>query len=180
MKLRAKTLGVISPERVHSHGLCGIVARASGVKTDIRLDQPYAGYAKLQMDYMLSEGGAAFNRFEVLFKELDQSMSLLRQAIADLRQGVEAGIYHPEKDCMVRIPKKLPDGEAISRVEWSRGELLMHLVARKGETNPYRLKIKAPSVNHTMMLSELLQGETLSDIPLVFGSLYICQGDLDR
>jgi NADH:ubiquinone oxidoreductase subunit D len=53
-------------------------------------------------------------------------------------------------------------------------------VTKKTDETPYRLKIKAPSVNHTMMLETLLAGKTLSDIPLVFGSLYICQGDLDR
>ena len=57
---------------------------------------------------------------------------------------------------------------------------MMHLVTKKTSETPYRLKIKAPSVNHTMMLEMLLKGQTLSDIPLIFGSLYICQGDLDR
>jgi len=54
------------------------------------------------------------------------------------------------------------------------------LVTQEKATSPYRLKMKAPSFNHTMMLNHLLKGETLSDIPLIFGSLYICQGDLDR
>jgi NADH-quinone oxidoreductase subunit C/D len=180
MQSRASQVGILSPEIVLSHGLCGVVARASGVKTDIRLDEPYAAYDKINMTYMLAQTGSARNRFEVLFKEIDQSMEIFKQVIADLRRGIDAGEYRPEKDAMVRIPKKLPDGEAISRVEWSRGELMMHLVTRKNSETPYRLKIKAPSVNHTMMLDTLLKGQTLSDIPLIFGSLYICQGDLDR
>ncbi len=180
MQSRATEVGIITPEMVLNNGLCGVVARASGVKTDIRLDEPYAAYDKINMTYMLAEQGSAKNRFEVLFKEVDQSMDILKQAIADLRRGIESGDYRPEKDAMVRIPKKLPNGEAVSRVEWSRGELMMHLVTRKTDETPYRLKIKAPSVNHTMMLENLLAGKTLSDIPLVFGSLYICQGDLDR
>jgi len=56
----------------------------------------------------------------------------------------------------------------------------MHLVTMDKATTPYRLKIKAPSVNHTMMLEHLLPGHTLSDIPLLYGSMHICQGDLDR
>ena len=56
----------------------------------------------------------------------------------------------------------------------------MHLVTKDKATSPYRLKIKAPSVNHTMVLDKLLSGKTLSDIPLFYGSMHICQGDLDR
>jgi translation elongation factor EF-4 len=33
---------------------------------------------------------------------------------------------------------------------------------------------------YTMILNDLLAGKTLSDIPLVYGSMHICQGDLDR
>jgi NADH:ubiquinone oxidoreductase subunit D/NADH:ubiquinone oxidoreductase subunit C len=180
MQTRATQVGIVSPDTVCTMALTGVVARAAGVKTDIRLDEPYAAYDKIDMTYMLADNGSARNRFEVLFKEIDQSMSILTQAISDLRRGIEAGEYRPDKDHLVRMPKKLPDGEAISRVEWSRGEMLMHLVTKKTSETPYRLKIKAPSVNHTLMLESLLIGHTLSDIPLVFGSLYICQGDLDR
>jgi NADH:ubiquinone oxidoreductase subunit D len=81
---------------------------------------------------------------------------------------------------MVKVPKKLPKGEAVSRVEWARGEVLMHLVTEEKAKSPYRLKMRAPSFNHTMILNRLLEGKTLSDLPLVFGSLYVCQGDLDR
>ncbi len=130
MKMRAAKTGIITAEEVESFALCGIVARASGVKTDIRLDEPYAAYDKIDMDYMTAENGSAMNRFEVLFKEMDQSMSILKQAIADLRRGIESGEYDPQKDHMVKIPKKLPAGEAISRVEWSRGELMIHLVTQ--------------------------------------------------
>jgi len=180
MKSRATKVGIITKDEVHDFSLCGIVARASGVKTDIRLDEPYAAYDKIDMDYMIEENGAAKNRLDVLFKEIAQSISILKQASSDLRDGIKSQIYNPQKDHLVKIPKKLPAGEAISRVEWSRGELMMHLVTQEKATSPYRLKIKAPSFNHTMILEHLLKGQTLSDIPLVFGSLYICQGDLDR
>jgi NADH:ubiquinone oxidoreductase subunit D len=86
----------------------------------------------------------------------------------------------PKKDHMVKMPRKMPAGEAVSRVEWSRGEMLMHLVTQEKATSPYRLKIKAPSLNHTLVLDPMLRGKTLSDISLLYGSMNICQGDLDR
>ena len=180
MTLRAENVGVLSADEVHEFGLSGIVARASGVKTDIRIDEPYAAYGELDLKYITQEGGSAKDRFMMLFRDLKQSVEIIKKAKAHIEKAVEAGEMNPTKDHMVKVPKKLPKGEAISRVEWARGEVLMHLVTEEKAKSPYRLKMRAPSFNHTMMLNHLLAGQTLSDIPLIFGSLYICQGDLDR
>jgi len=180
MKLRAKEVGVLSAEEVEEFGLSGIVARGSGVRTDIRIDEPYAAYDQIKMDYITQKGGSAVDRFTVLFDELRQSVDIIKQAKKRIEEGVVSGEFNPTKDHMVKVPKKLPKGEAVSRVEWARGEVLMHLVTEEKAKSPYRLKMRAPSFNHTMMLNHLLAGETLSDVPLVFGSLYVCQGDLDR
>jgi len=180
MKLRANDVGILSADEVHQFGLSGIVARASGVKTDIRIDEPYAAYGELDLEYITKERGSSKDRFETLFLELKQSVAIIKQAKAHIEKAVALGEMNPTKDHMVKVPKKLPKGEAISRVEWARGEVLMHLVTEEKGKSPYRLKMRAPSFNHTMMLDYLLKGQTLSDIPLIFGSLYICQGDLDR
>jgi NADH:ubiquinone oxidoreductase subunit D/Ni,Fe-hydrogenase III component G len=180
MRIRAREVGILSAEDVHTYGLSGIVARGSGVKTDIRLDEPYAAYDQVEMEYILTSDGTAADRFTMLFRELKQSVKILKQAKKRIEEGVASGEFAPTKDHMVKVPKKLPAGEAISRVEWARGEVLMHLVTEEKAKSPYRLKMRAPSFNHTMMLNMLLEGKTLSDVPLVMGSLYVCQGDLDR
>ena len=180
MKLRADKVGILTQEEIHEFGLSGIVARASGVKTDIRIDEPYAAYDELDLEYITQQGGSAKDRFSMLFLELKQSVAIIKKAKRHIETAVANAEMNPTKDHMVKVPKKLPKGEAISRVEWARGEVLMHLVTEEKAKSPYRLKMRAPSFNHTMMLDYLLKGKTLSDIPLIFGSLYICQGDLDR
>ncbi len=180
MKLRANNVGVLSADEIYKYGLSGIVARASGVKTDIRIDEPYAAYDELDLKYITQENGSAKDRFVMIFEELKHSVDIIKQAKAHIQKAVDNKEMNPTKDHLVKMPKKLPKGEAISRVEWARGEVLMHLVTQEKATSPYRLKMRAPSFNHTMMLNHLLKGQTLSDIPLIFGSLYICQGDLDR
>ncbi|NPA55489.1 MAG: NADH-quinone oxidoreductase subunit D [Epsilonproteobacteria bacterium] len=180
MKTRAVANAIISKEDVVQNYMAGPIARASGVKVDVRIDEPYAGYDEIEFDYVTCENGDIYDRLHIFFKELDQSMDIIKQAIAKIQEGIASGEMNPQKDHLVRIPKKLPAGEAVTRIEWARGEILMHLVTQEKATNPYRLKIKAPSVNHTMVLDELLRGKTLSDIPLVYGSMHICQGDLDR
>ena len=180
MRRRARQIGEISYDEAIDWGLSGPVLRASGVRSDIRLCEPYAAYDEVEMKYKVREGGTAADRFGVLFDELKQSVEIVRQAKRRIEEGVASGEMDPQKDHMVKVPKKLPAGEAVSRVEWARGEVLMHLVTTEKAKSPYRLKMRAPSFNHTMVLDRLLRGQSLSDIPLVFGSLYVCQGDLDR
>jgi len=180
MRYRAGRIGRVTREEAIDWGFSGPVLRASGVESDIRLCEPYAAYAQVEMGYRTAEGGTAADRFQILFEELRQSVHILKQARRRLAEGVASGEFDPQKDHMVKVPKRLPAGEAVSRVEWARGEVLMHLVTTEKAKSPYRLKMRAPSVNHTMVLDRLLRGKTLSDIPLVFGSMYICQGDLDR
>lgn len=180
MKYRAKKIGKISYDEAIEWGLSGPVARASGVKTDIRICEPYAAYSEVDMDYITAKDGTASDRFSVIFQELKQSVNIIKQAKKRIEEGVASGEFDPQKDHLVKVPKKLPAGEAVSRVEWARGEVLMHLVTQERAKSPYRLKMRAPSFNHVMVLDRLLRGETLSDIPLVFGSMYVCQGDLDR
>jgi NADH:ubiquinone oxidoreductase subunit D len=180
MTVRAKDAGIFTAEDVEKYYLAGPIARASGAKIDVRIDEPYAAYGELEMDYATCENGDARDRLYILAKEVNQSIDLIKQAMKKIEEGIESGEMNPQKDHLIRIPKKLPAGEAVSRVEWARGEMLMHLVTMDKATSPYRLKLKAPSVNHTMVLTKLLPGHSLSDIPLLYGSMHICQGDLDR
>lgn len=180
MNTRAKGNGIFTLEDVAEYYLAGPIARASGAKIDVRIDEPYAAYDKLEMDYVNCDTGDARDRLLIIFKELEQAMDLIKQAMAKIEEGIESGEMDPKKDHLVKMPRRMPAGEAVSRIEWARGEILMHLVTQDKSTSPYRLKIKAPSVNHTMMLNKLLKGKTLSDIPLLYGSMHICQGDLDR
>ncbi len=180
MSVRAKGNGIFSLEDVAEYYLAGPVARASGAKIDVRIDEPYAAYDDLDIDYVTCENGDAKDRLYMLYKEIVQSIDLIKQAMKKIELGIKSEEMNPKKDHLVKMPRRMPAGEAVTRVEWARGEMLMHLVTMDKSTSPYRLKIKAPSVNHTMVLDKLISGKTLSDIPLLYGSMNICQGDLDR
>ncbi len=180
MTVRAKETGIFNEEDVIENYLAGPIARASNVKVDVRKDEPYAAYGELEMDYVTCDSGDTRDRLYIIYKEINQSIDLIQQAMKKIEEGIEAGEMDPKKDHMIKMPRRMPEGEAVSRVEWARGEMLMHLVTMPKSTNPYRLKLKAPSVNHTRMLEKLLPNHTLSDIPLLYGSMHICQGDLDR
>ena len=180
MSSRAKGNGIFTLNDVEEYYLAGPIARASGAKIDVRIDEPYAAYGELNINYVTCENGDARDRLYIIYKEIMQSIDLIKQAMKKIEEGIESGEMNPTKDHLIRMPRRMPAGEAVSRVEWARGEMLMHLVTTDKSTSPYRLKMRAPSVNHTMVLNKLISGKTLSDIPLLYGSMHICQGDLDR
>ena len=116
MVTRAKNTGVFTKEDVVENYLAGPIARASNVKVDVRIDEPYAGYADLEMDYVTCDSGDARDRLFIIYKEINQSIDLIRQAMKKIEEGIEAGEMDPKKDHMVKMPRRMPEGEAVSRV----------------------------------------------------------------
>jgi NADH-quinone oxidoreductase subunit D len=72
-----------------------------------------------------------------------------------------------------------PPGEIYFGHENPKGELGFYLNSRGGGT-PYRLKIRSPSFVNLSILSELLPGHMISDVPVILGSLDFVMGESDR
>jgi len=107
MRTRAVGAGVCTSEDTEKYYLCGPIARANGDKVDVRLDQPYAGYGDLDVDYVLEHNGDARDRLVMLYNELKQSANLLEQAMQKIEAGIEAGEMDPKKDHLVKMPRKM-------------------------------------------------------------------------
>ena len=67
----------------------------------------------------------------------------------------------------------------IEELRLEEGEGGFYLVS-DGKTNPYRCRIKSPVFNNLQVLTPLVIGGKLADIPAVMGSIDLCVGDLDR
>jgi NADH-quinone oxidoreductase subunit D len=72
-----------------------------------------------------------------------------------------------------------PPGEIYFGAENPKGELGFYIKSKGGGV-PYRLKIRAPSFVNLSILSELLPGCMVSDVPAVLGSLDFVMGECDR
>jgi NADH:ubiquinone oxidoreductase subunit D len=169
LKLRTKGVGVVPKEKAIELGLAGPPLRASGVASDIRKDYPYAAYGELDFNMVTREEGDAYARYCVLFEELKESAKIIRQAIEGF----------PEGEYRTKFPVKVPPGEAYVNVEWARGCFGFHLIS-DGGTGPYRLKMRAPSFANLWAIPEMMKGIKLADVPVIFASLYMCHGDIDR
>jgi len=168
---RSRDIGVLSREQAISYAVTGPNLRASGVKWDLRKDEPYLGYEKFQFDVCTCENGDSWDRYKVRLDEIRQSLRIIEQAVDGL----------PEGDPTVKVGRviKPPVGEAYMRAESPRGELGFYIVS-DGSTNPYRLKIRSPSFSNLAVLPELVRGFKVADLVCILGSLDIVMGEIDR
>jgi NADH-quinone oxidoreductase subunit D len=169
LKLRTRGVGVVPREKAIEWGLAGPALRASGVSSDIRKDYPYAAYGELDFKVVTKEEGDAYARYLVLWEEIQESVKIIRQAIEGM----------PEGEWKTKFPVKVPPGEAYVNVEWARGCFGFHLIS-DGGTGPYRLKLRAPSFANVWTIPHIMKNVKLADVPVIFASLYMCHGDIDR
>jgi membrane-bound hydrogenase subunit alpha len=150
-------------------GAAGPTARAAGVDRDIRKDDPYASYDEVSFDVITDDHADVLGRGIVRVKELMESYKIIRQILKNL----------PDGDISVKVPKKVPAGEAISRYEAPRGEDV-HFVKSNGTDKPERVKVRAPTLANLAAIAHMLEGGYLADVPIVIAAIDPCFSCTDR
>lgn len=168
---RTKGVAVLSAETAKNNSLSGPVLRASGVNWDLRKSDPYEIYDRLDFEVPVGQTGDTYDRFLVRLEELRQSLKMINQCMKDMPIG-ETRLKLP---ALIRPPK----GDAYGHVEAPKGELGFYIVS-DGTIAPYRLKIRAPSFINLTALREMTVGYKLADLIVVFGSIDVNMGEVDR
>jgi NADH-quinone oxidoreductase subunit D len=168
--LRSKGVGVLSKKDALNLGATGPMLRASGVKADLRRIEPYLVYEELDFDIPTSSVGDCFARFKVRMEEMDESIKIVRQALAQL--PAEGEFYQ-------RAPRKLPKGDVYYRTSDPRGECGYYIVGNNHKI-PYRVKIKSPAYTNLAISEHLLRGVKVADIAPIVASIDLCAGEMDR
>ena len=168
---RAKGVGILPREKAINYSASGPVLRASGVKWDIRKADPYSIYDRFEFDIPTGEVGDCYDRYRVRVEEMRQSLRILEQAVKQIPGGpVKADVPH-----LIRAPV----GEAYTRIEAPKGELGFYLVS-DNSIAPYRCHIRPPSLINLTALREMVMGWKVQDVILIFGSIDITMGEVDR
>jgi NADH-quinone oxidoreductase subunit D len=174
---RTANVGVFSLQDCFDYGATGPVLRGSGLKWDLRKDQPYSLYSEFDFDVPVGTGevgqvGDCWNRYYVRMREVIESIKIIRQVLKKLEPGPIMG----------KVPKiiKLPKGEVYVKTECPRGELGFHLVSQGDAKTPYRLKVKSPCFTHVSMLPHVAPGQMIADFVATVGSIDIVLGEVDR
>lgn len=171
-KLRAKGIGVLDKETAINFGASGPVLRSTGVSWDLRKDSPYLMYDQVDFDVVTTENGDVWDRAWIRLEEMRQSVKIIKQVLDNLPGG---DVLPKELHRYIAPEEK----STYFAVESPRGELGFFLVS-DGSLKPYRLKIRSPAFVNLSLISPLVKGAKLADVPLIIGSLDPVFGEVDR
>ncbi|NIR86767.1 hypothetical protein GWO13_04025 [Candidatus Bathyarchaeota archaeon] len=85
----------------------------------------------------------------------------------------------PKGNIRVKVPRRVPEGEAVSRVEAPRGEDV-HYLKSDGSDKPERLKVRAPTLANLPSLCKMLMDVNIADIPVVIAGIDPCIACAER
>ena len=168
---RSEGVGVLSRDDAIRLGATGTVLRASGVKHDLRRDEPYCVYPELDFEVPVLQGGDSWARSYVALLEMRESVKIIRQALKNIPSGPVRLKLGPQP--------RVPAGEVYTRTEAARGEMSYHIIS-DGSPRPYRLKIGTPSFKNLRALPHLLRNVHVADIPVIYWSLNYWPVEADR
>ncbi len=173
LMVRTQGVGILRPELAVNAGVTGPMLRASGVNYDIRKVDGYGIYNRFKFRVPLGDHGDIYDRFMIRLLEMRESFSIIDQAL----KGIPAG---PIMDSKAKLRGFRPKpGEAYGRIEAPKGELGFYLIS-DGGPNPYRYRIRPPSLINLTVLEDMCLGSNVADVVLIFGSVDIVLGEVDR
>ena len=137
-----------------------------------------------------------FARWRVKVLEIFESLKIIEQAMNNMPKGPykvqDKKITTPHRKRLDESMEdlihhfkiytegfKVPEGDAYVAVESPRGELGCYIVS-DGSAKPYRMHVRAPSLINLTLLREMLIGELFGDLFVIFGSVDLNMGEVDR
>lgn len=166
---RLSGVGKLSREDVIKYGAIGPVARAAGIGIDIRVTEPYGAYKEIPVNVITDTNADVYGRTVVRITEMNESIRIIRYCINNL----------PDGPLLARVPRRVPAGEIITRVEAPRGEDL-HYMRSNGTDKPDRIRVRAPSEANWHGMQHMLEGGYLADVPITIAAIDPCYSCTDR
>ena len=193
---RLQGVGVITADEALALGTSGPILRSTGVAWDLRRDQPYLHYDKVEFDVIVGSYGDAFDRYAIRINEIRESIRIVYQILDAMPQGdyriqnkkvtpppraridesMEALIHHFK---IFTEGFKVPEGEVYAAIESPRGEIGCYIVS-DGGPKPYRIHMRAPSFVNIQALPHMMRGGLVADAVAVISSIDPVLGEVDR
>ncbi|MFN2466614.1 MAG: NADH-quinone oxidoreductase subunit D [Gaiellaceae bacterium] len=196
---RTQGLGPLSADDAIALGQTGPVLRASGVDWDLRRDEPYLAYDRVDFNVPVYENGDVYDRYRVRMDEMRESTRIVEQCLRrlerlegepwisddrkvvlppreELHTSMESLIHHFK---IVTEGYRVPEGEVYVAVESPRGELGCYVVS-DGGPRPWRVKFRAPSFVALEATATCMRDAYIADLIAIVGSLDTVMGEVDR
>jgi NADH-quinone oxidoreductase subunit D len=159
---RTRKVGILTKEEAIDYCVVGPTARASGIPIDIRKDDPYGAYDRIDWKIITQEEGDIFAKLVVRVLEMYESIRIIEQCLDKMPEGpIDADV------------KEIPQGEGIGHIEAPRGECF-HYVRSDGTNSPIRHKIRAPSYMNVASNKVAAVGGTISDAAITLAAVDPC------
>ncbi|MGQ9548562.1 MAG: hydrogenase large subunit [Roseiflexus sp.] len=160
--MRTVEVGVLPRVAAEQFGVRGPLARSSGIRRDVRVDQPYAAYHMLDMQPIVQEGGDVYARLLVLLLEAYEGVKLVESALQRL----------PEEDPIVELPHELPRGQSSSVVEGPRGAI--RYTVQSDGVRLTHVQIDTPRQCDRLLARTLLSQAQMDNVMAILASLAVC------
>jgi ech hydrogenase subunit E len=167
VKNRLAGVGRLSRDQAVELCAVGPMARASGIRQDMRLDG-HGAYAHLDFEPVVEEAGDCYARCKVRIREVFQSMDMIAKAV---------GII-PDGDISVAV-KGNPSGEFVGRMEQPRGEAYYYSIGNGGKFLE-RIRVRTPTNMNIPAMVKTLQGCDLADVPMLILTIDPCISCTER
>jgi membrane-bound hydrogenase subunit alpha len=164
LRSRLKGVGVLSNKDAVDYCAVGPTARASGVHTDVRKDEPNDAYGWVEFDEIVLEGGDVYDKFVVRVLETIESSRIIRQCL-DKLETVKGPVLNNVAEIGI--------GEGIGRYEAPRGEVF-HFIRTDGTNRPIRHKVRAPSYVNIPTFQASCKGIPVADALITLASVDPC------
>lgn len=195
-KQRLVDVGIVPAETALQYGFTGVMLRGSGVKWDLRKNQPYDVYDKMNFHISSGKNGDCYDRYLIRVMEMRESLKIIMQCLnampngkvktddrkitppsrAQLKQSMESLIHHFK---LYTEGITVPASETYTAVEAPKGEFGVYLVSN-GTNRPYRCKIRAPGFAHLQGIDFMSKNHMLADVVTIIGTQDIVFGEVDR
>ena len=169
MEQRTQGIGILDRQIARDYSPVGPLIRGSGFARDLRFDHPYADYGNIPKTLFTFTGGDVFSRVMVRVKETFDSLAMLEFALDNMQDTpllTEGFSYKPH-------------AFALGFVEAPRGEDV-HWSMLGDNQKLFRWRCRAATYANWPVLRYMLRGNTVSDAPLIIGSLDPCYSCTDR
>ncbi|ELV7526957.1 hydrogenase large subunit [Edwardsiella ictaluri] len=166
---RTVGIGRLDPQIARDFSNVGPMVRASGHARDTRADHPFAGYDLLPMQVHSEQGCDVISRVKVRINEVFTALNMIEFGLDNLPGGplaVEGFTYVPQRF-------------ALGFTEAPRGDDI-HWSMTGDNQKLYRWRCRAATYANWPTLRYMLRGNTVSDAPLIIGSLDPCYSCTDR
>lgn len=162
LSLKYKGIGTLTLEEAYTYNALGPLARAAGLKTDVRAESSDFPYEEVGFEMIIEKSGDIYARNIVRLREIYNSIAMCKNIADNLPAG----------EILQKVKGK-PEGETVVRVEAPRGELF-YLVKGSRKNLLDRVRIKTPTFSAIPAMIEVFKGSEYADAPAILASFDPC------